>query len=155
MHIQRLTLLEAERVSSRLCVLLLRESSWLRLATSTCWRLSATSMAGAKRREKINLCCGTNFGCFPGPNPLKLENEFVHFIALSGDLNTLNLGYKAILGKDHSYPQLTLCLPRTNPLCATLFWGALELGCHFMEVPRYFSTVLYPYATCKIIRKTK
>ena len=26
--------------------------------------------------------------------------------------------------------QLTLCLPSTNPPCATLFWGTLELGRH-------------------------
>ena len=25
---------------------------------------------------------------------------------------------------------LTLCLPSTNPPCATLFWGTLELGRH-------------------------
>ena len=28
---------------------------------------------------------------------------------------------------------LTLCLPHTNPLCATLFWSALELGHHFWK----------------------
>ena len=33
---------------------------------------------------------------------------------------------------------LTLCLPHTNPLCATLFWSALEYWAPFLEV--LFST---------------
>ena len=50
---------------------------------------------------------------------------------------------------------LTLCLPCTctctNPLCATLFWGALELGRHFWK---YFFQLLDLF-TCKSYRKTK
>ena len=29
---------------------------------------------------------------------------------------------------------LTLCLPRTNPPSATLFWGTMELGRHLVEI---------------------
>ena len=49
-------------------------------------------------------------------------------------------------------PDLTLCLPSTNPPCATLFWGTLELGRH-LEVLCSIRCIFLHVFTCKLFGK--